>query len=81
MKNYMKPSISFQFFNLSSNVSGGCALSANQAKFTCPVEIPDLPGDTVFAVSPSPCSYETENPEDFGVCYHNPNDTVRILGS
>lgn len=81
MKNYMKPSVSFQFVSLVNNVSVGCILDFNQAQYSCPVDLPDLPGDSIFAVSPSPCTYEVENPEDFGLCYHNPNDTARILGS
>ena len=81
MKNYMKPSVSFQFVSLTNNVSVGCILDFNQAEYSCPVDLPDLPGDSVFAVSPNPCTYEVESPEDFGLCYHNPSDTARILGS
>ena len=78
MKNYVKPSVSFQFFSLSNDVSGGCILGFNQANYDCPVKLPNT-DDTIFA--DNSCFYEVESPEDLGLCYHNPSDTVRILGS
>ena len=81
MKNYVKPSVSFQFLSLSNDVSGGCILGFNQDNYKCPVDFPDFPGATVFSAMANGCDYEAENPEDFGLCYHNPSDTVRILGS
>ena len=41
MKNYIKPAISFQFFNLATGVSDGCNMSANSAPYQCPVDIPN----------------------------------------
>ena len=79
MKNYMKPSISFQFLNLATGVSDGCNMSENHAAYQCPVEIPYWPGETVF--TSSACTWATHSPEDFDVCYQGPTGVVSVLGS
>lgn len=79
MKNYMKPAVSFQFFNLSSGVSDGCNMSATSDPYKCPVEIPDLPGNTIFTVAD--CTWATDNPEEFNICYQGPTGIVSVLGS
>ena len=79
MKNYVKPGISFQFFNLATNASGGCSLESNQAAYSCAVGIPDNPGITVFTATN--CDFEVDNPEDFGICYGVPVSDARVLGS
>ncbi len=80
MKDYMKPAVSFQFFNLSANASGGCSLSSNQAAYVCAVQIPDRPqGQTIFVKGN--CRYQTDSPEDYGICYGIPVADGRVLGS
>lgn len=80
MKDYMKPAISFQFFNLAANAPGGCSLDSNSAQYQCAVEIPGRPGMTIFANRPD-CRYLTDSPEDYGVCYGVPVADSRVLGS
>ena len=79
MKNYMKPSISFQFFNLTANASGGCSIESNQAEYECKVGIPDWPGEYLIGDS-APCTVDGD-PEDFGICYNVPVGDARVLGS
>lgn len=79
MKNYIKPAISFQFFNLATGVSDGCNMSANSDPYQCPVEIPNWPGETVFTASG--CTWATNNPEEFDICYQGPTGIVSVLGS
>lgn len=78
MKNYVKPAISFQFLNLSSNVSGGCVMSSNQAELSCPIRIPDWPGDFLLADEKSGCTIPTD---PGSLCYGVPSGDNRVLGS
>lgn len=79
MKNYVKPAVSFQFFNLVSGVSDGCNMSATSAPYQCPVQIPDWPGETVFTAAA--CTWETDNPEEFDICYQGPSGITSVIGS
>ncbi len=78
MKNYIKPAISFQFFNLTTDVSAGCNMDKTSAPYACPVEHPNWPGETVF--TPSNCMW---TPEDgaFDFCYQGPSGVVSVIGS
>lgn len=79
MKNYVKPNISFQFFNLEATTVGACVVASNQGQYECPIRIPDWPGEYLF--NDAPCTIDNMNPEDFEMCYHGPNADLRILGS
>ena len=79
MKNYIKPSVSFQFFNLEATTVGACVIASNQDPYVCPVRIPDNPGDFIFSDHPD-CTVDMA-PEDNNMCYHGPNADLRILGS
>ena len=79
MKNYVKPVISFQLLNTSTGVSDGCKVSGSADPYQCPVEIPDWPGETVF--TPSNCTWATNTPEEFDICYHGPTGLVSVFGS
>ena len=79
MKNYVKPAVSFQFFNLVSGLSGGCNMEANSGPYQCPVEIPNWPGETVF--NASTCTWATNNPEEFDICYQGPTGIISAIGS
>lgn len=79
MKQYTKPAISFQPLNLSTGVSDGCNMSANADPYKCPVDIPNWPGETVFTASN--CTWATNNPEEFDICYHGPIGIVSVFGS
>lgn len=80
MRNYIKPSISFQFLNLATGVSDGCNMTANIGKYQCPVAVPGWGGETIFA-DRKVCFWVTETPEEYDVCYHGPNGIVSVLGS
>lgn len=79
MKNYIKPSISFQFLNLATGVSDGCNMTANHDAYQCPVAIPGWGGETIFTTSD--CNWITHSPEDFDICYQGPTGVVSVLGS
>ena len=78
MKNYVKPSVSFQFFNLEATTVGACVISSTHDPYVCPIRIPDNPGEFIFSVDP--CTIDAD-PENFNMCYHGPNADLRILGS
>ncbi len=78
MKNYVKPAISFQFFNLSSNVAGGCVMSANLNTTPCVIRVPDWPGDYLLAEETAGCTIPTDPGE---LCYGVPTGDDRVLGS
>ncbi|MBR3780101.1 MAG: hypothetical protein IKK63_02735 [Clostridia bacterium] len=79
MKNYTKPAISFQPLNMATNVSDGCNMAANSAPYQCPVEIPNWPGETVFTAYA--CTWATNKPEEFDICYHGPVGIISVFGS
>ena len=80
MKNYTKPAISFQALNMATAVSDGCNMSGTQAPYACPVKIPNWGEETVFA-QPANCTWETNNPAEFDICYHGPTGIVSVFGS
>ena len=80
MKNYVKPAVSFQFFNLVTGVSDGCNMEATSGQYSCPVQIPNWPGETVFATATG-CTWETDNPLEFDVCYQGPSGITSVIGS
>ena len=78
MKNYIKPAISFQGLIMTANAAGGCAHKAKNAEAMCPVELPGLPGFTVFVENS--CMLTT--PEDAAqICYHVPQADVNVFES
>ena len=78
MKNYIKPAISFQGLIMTANAAGGCAHKANSGEAACPVELPGLPGFTVFVEGA--CVLTT--PEDAAqICYHVPQADVNVFES
>jgi hypothetical protein len=78
MKNYIKPAVSFQFFNVVDGVSAGCNMDKTNAPYDCPVEIPNWPGETLF--NASNCMW-TPNDGDFDICYQGPSGVVSVIGS
>lgn len=80
MRNYIKPSISFQFLNLATGVSDGCNTGAEHDPYKCRVELPGWGGETIFTTTGT-CTWITQNPEEFDICYHGPSGIVSVLGS
>ena len=81
MKNYVKPQVSFQFFNLATTTSGGCTLPSTSAEYVCAVEVPGLLDEAVFTDERNGCSFITDSPDQFGICYNVPVADARVLGS
>ncbi len=81
MKKYIKPDISFQKLNLSTDISAGCSQVATTAEGVCSVSIPGYPGMYIFQDDPSNnCNTFLPNPEDF-VCYHVPTADTNVFSS
>ena len=78
MKNYIKPAISFQGLAMTANATGGCAHKANSGEAACPVELPGLPGLTVFA--DDRCML-TSPDEASKICYHVPQADINVFES
>lgn len=79
MKNYIKPDISFQKLDLTTNVSAGCEYSATSDPGACPAEIPGQPGLTVFLENSDCMVY---SPEAGGlICYHVPTADSNVFES
>ena len=81
MKNYVKPQVSFQFFNLATTTSGGCNVTGTAAEYVCAVEVPGLPGEMIFTDDRHGCDFITDSPDEFGICYNVPVGDTRVLGS
>lgn len=79
MKTYIKPDISFQKLDLTTNVSTGCEYTATSAAGSCPAEIPGQPGLTVFQETSGCMVY---SPELGGlICYHIPTADSNVFES
>ena len=79
MKKYIKPDISFQKLNLSTNISAGCEYSATLDAGKCPAEVPGQPGLTVFLENSACMVYSP----DLGglICYHVPTADSNVFES
>lgn len=81
MKKYVKPEISFQELNLTTNISAGCSQVAQHDAGKCIVEVPGNPGMYIFQDDvTNNCNTFLPNPEDF-VCYHVPTADTNVFES
>lgn len=81
MKKYIRPDISFQELNLTTNISAGCSQVAKHDPGVCIVEIPGNPGLYIFQDNAtSGCNTFLPNPEDF-ICYHVPTADTNVFES
>ncbi len=76
-KNYTKPQIVFDNFELSQSIAGSCEAISNQVQFVCPVEIPEL-GFSVF--NEGTCDYYAPDINDY-VCYDGPPSSSQVFSS
>lgn len=77
-KRYQKPEVSFEDFELSTNIANLCAEKAEgPTNGTCGVTIPGVPG-IVFTDKVAEC---TRTDGDYGYCYHVPTDTTKLFNS
>lgn len=72
-KEYKKPELLFDSFELSMNIAGTCAAPINHTEKTCEI----MPGVKLFLDTNS-CAV---TPEDPSICYHNPSDTEKLFTS
>lgn len=80
-KNYIKPQIAFESFQLSTSIAASCALlGAEHAQYVCPVTDPDS-GFTIFTDElSSPCDTAPIGGSD-SVCYDIPVANWNVLTS
>ena len=74
-KAYVKPTISFESFKMSSSIAGTCKFNENSVdRNSCSIEIG---GFNLFLTF---CEFD---PQDFGYspCYHVPTDDERVFAS
>lgn len=76
-KQYIKPAIKYESFNMSSHIASGCALGPTSAEFACPVMVPEW-GITFFGEKN--CDYSTPDVYDM-VCYHVPTADGNVFTS
>lgn len=76
-KRYIKPDLTFESFEMSSNIALGCGTAVNYGVESCKSNIaPGLPG-TLFDGGAG-C---TIHPDDAGICYQTVSDDQRIFAS
>lgn len=80
-KNYIKPQIAYESFQLSTSIAASCALLAtSSAQYVCPVTDPES-GFILFADSPaSSCDTVPVGGSD-SVCYDIPVANWNVLTS
>lgn len=68
-RNYSKPQIVYESFELSSNIAASCTVIVNSADIATCAKGQDIGGVTVFG-STANCDYVPEDMDKF--CYHVP---------
>lgn len=78
-KEYVKPTISFESFKLSTSVAGTCTLDGTLSdEQSCGY---DTGVGIIFVSKASGCSFETQDGRFDGVCYDVPNADSRVFAS
>lgn len=78
-KKYIKPLITFESLELSSNIAAGCSLlNVDSAERICPVHVPD--SGITFFTQQGTCIQTTPSETDM-ICYHNGIDTHSVFSS
>ena len=78
-KNYEKPQIRFESFELSQDISAGCELISNHAQGSCAVDVPEW-GGTIYLNSDCVWAAPDTGSGD-GLCYHAPTDSYNVYTS
>lgn len=73
-KAYVKPELYFENFELSSSIATGCGNAINHQIGACKKGLGDF-ADFVFIDN---CQV---NPDQAGLCYHNPTDATNLFTS
>ena len=78
-KNYVKPQASYESFELSASIAGGCAKPMGHSQSDCGYYVVGIPGN-VFINAETYCKYEAAD-GDFSACYHVPTDQAKLFTS
>ena len=73
-KAYVKPTISFESFKMSSSIAANCVLSEDE------IIIPDNIGGFKIFIDSNDCVYIPDDGE-FGICYDVPTEDIRVFAS
>ena len=76
-KQYVKPELYFEDFELSTNIATGCGTIVEHADGECTYVQPGI--GTVFTTNIAGCEYK--NPDDVGVCYNVPEGNNKVFSS
>ncbi len=77
-KDYSKPEVLFESFELSQSIAAGCEYISNHVYGACPVMDPAI-GATVFALT-GVCTITTPTGND-RICYNVPAENNRVFSS
>lgn len=75
-KQYVKPELYFENFELSTTVATGCSIIVNHAATQCTIDIPGI--GTIFI---NDSCMTTEVADDDKICYHVPFDSNKLFSS
>lgn len=79
-KEYRKPKLWYENFQLSQTIASGCSAIANFAEGMCSVTI-EGPGYSIKLFSDQViCENSPPNPDDY-VCYHAPAEGMNVFSS
>lgn len=73
-KAYVKPTISFESFKMSSSIAANCARNKDE------IIIPDNIGGFNIFIDSNDCVYIPDDGE-FGICYDVPTEDIRVFAS
>lgn len=79
-KQYVKPELYFENFELSMNIAAGCAIATQHADYVCPYTITSM-NRTIFSSKESGCTTLTQDGSEYGLCYHNPAEGQNLFSS
>lgn len=76
-RQYIKPDLSFESFEMSSNIATGCGTKVGPTEMSCDIDGSLGAGMGFFSENYS-CEY---TPDDAGMCYQKYSDEQKIFAS
>ncbi len=77
-KQYVKPELYFEDFELSANIATGCEAPTNHTKDQCAYSVG---GENVFVEGVTNCTTKPEGEQWGDLCYHNPSENNKLFTS
>ena len=77
-KQYVKPELYFENFELSANIATGCEAPTNHTKDQCAYS---AGGESVFVEGVTNCTTITQDGQWGDLCYHNPSENNKLFTS